>query len=123
MSLCLASADECERAQSNVPCVDCACDLEKISVLRDYVQEHFPGRAVRVLHSHSTVVRNGVPGACAEHHLLRIDDECPHCAVLTAEFLEQPFEDIDDRLRRWGLTSALRVERTVVIDSHGVSAI
>ena len=91
--------------------------------MRAYVQEHFPGRVVRVFHSRSTVVRDGVPAACAEHHVLRIGDEYPQCAVLTREFLEQPFEDLGERLRQWDLASALRVERTVIVDGNGVAPI
>jgi len=121
MSLCLKFPEECEEDCSDVARGDCACDPEKIGVLRAYVEEQFPDHVVREFHSHSTVVQDGVPAPGADHHVVRIGDEGLYCAVLTREFLAQPVEHLDERLRQWDLASTLRVDRTVIVGSTGIS--
>jgi len=122
MSLCLASAEEIKRVLEGSQSVECTCGLATLDVLRAYVHDHFPGRQVRLFHSHSTLLRNGVATE-AENHVLRVGDECPHCAVLTREFLDQSPADCGARLRQWGVAGKLSIERTVVVDVDGVSAV
>ena len=120
MSLCLASSEECELPCSTIG-DDCACDIEKIRVVRAYVQSHFPDRDVREFHSLSTVMQGDVTVPCADHHVVSITDGRPCCAVLTREFLDQPIDGLGDRLRRWHLARALRVDGTVIVGGDGIS--
>lgn len=121
MVLCLAASDQCEAPCNAVPDVDCACDVEKIRMVCAYVQEQFPDLTVREFHARSTVVRGGVRTPCAEHHAVSLSGECPYCAVLTREFLEQPVGELGGHLRRWNLGGALRVDRTVIVSGNGVT--
>jgi len=54
MHLCVASSDQREGHGSGSDSVDCACDNEKLGVVRRYLHERFPDRTVREFHSHST---------------------------------------------------------------------
>ena len=124
MALCLASA-QCEALTRAVTDADCACDREKVRVVHTYLQEQFPQRAVREFHSHSTLVRNGVPAPCADHHVVSISDisdEPSYCALLTTEFLAQPLADLAERLCQWDLARALRAERIVIVRGSGVAS-
>ena len=83
MSLCVESS-----CQYDAPCrdgeasFDCACDREKLGVVRAYMREQFPDRVVREFHSRSTVVAPGRrPAPCADHHVVSISDERPDRAV------------------------------------------
>ena len=121
MSLCTAASEKRECPCSEVKCVDCGCDIERISVVHAYVQGHFPDRTVREFHSRSTVKQGGVTVPCAEHHVLSVNGNRPCCAVLTREFLALPVGTIDDCLRGWGLANALRVDGLVIVGGNGIS--
>jgi hypothetical protein len=121
MSLCLAASEERECPCSAVSCIECGCELEKIAVVRAYVEGHFPDRAAREFHSRSTVKQGGVAVPCADYHVLSISGGGPCCAVLTREFLEQPVEGLGERLRGWDLATALRVESMVIVGKDGLS--
>ncbi len=121
MALCVASSDQCEALSSAGDSVDCACDGEKVRVVRTYLQERFPDRAVREFHSRSTVVVQGrLPAPCANYHVVSVSDERPYCAVLTSRFLEQPARELHEHLRRWDLATAIQVARTVIVDADGL---
>jgi hypothetical protein len=122
MGLCVASSGQCEARCSGSDSVDCICDRAKVGVVRTYLHERLPDRPVREFHSHSTVVvGGGSPAPCASYHVVSISDELPYCAVLTSRFLEQPVTEVRAHLRLWNLADAIQVDRTVVVDSDGLS--
>ena len=122
MHLCLASSDQREGLYSTSDSVDCGCDSEKLGVIRTYLHERFTDCAVREFHSHSTAVVQGCsPAPCANYHVVSLSDDLPYCAVLTRRFLEQPMEELSGHLRRWDLASAMRVDRTVIVEDDGLS--
>jgi hypothetical protein len=121
MSLSLASSEGRECPSTAVKCVDCGCDIEKISVVRAYLREHFPDHAIREFHSRSTVRQGGVAVSCADHHVLSVGDDRSCSAVLTPEFFEQPVEGLGERLCEWHLASALVAEGTVIVGRNGLS--
>jgi hypothetical protein len=122
MPLCVASSDQCEAVRSASELIDCACDREKLRVVRTYLHERFPDRTVREFHSHSTVVvPGGVPAPCANYHVVSISDDLPYCALFTRRFLEQPVRELREHLRQWDLAGAIQVDRTVIVDGDGLS--
>jgi hypothetical protein len=101
---------------------DCACDNTNLRMVRRYLHERFPDRAVREFHSHSAVVVDGsLPAPYANYHIVSINDERPYYVVLTRGFLEQPVRELREHLRWWDLASVLQVNRTVIIDADGLS--
>jgi hypothetical protein len=120
MSLSIASSEQYE-LPSHAVSVDCACDGEKISAVRAYIERHFPDRAVRQFHSHSTVRQGAAAVPCADYHVVSISDERPCCAILTREFIELPVGPLDDCLRGWDLATALRVNSMVIVGRNGIS--
>lgn len=117
-------SDQYEARYSTSDAVNCACDREKLRLVRTYLHERFPHRAVHEFHSHSTtVVRGRSPAPCANYHVLSISDDLPYCAVLTRRFLEQPVSELCEHLRCWDLARAMQVDRTVIVDGDGLSAL
>ncbi len=122
MELCVASSYQGEPVVDASDSVDCACDSTTLGVVRTYLQERFPDRAVHEFHSRSTVVVQGrSPAPYASYHVVSISDERPYYIVLTRRFLEQPVRELRERLRWWDLASAMQVSRTVIIDADGLS--
>jgi hypothetical protein len=122
MSLSVVSSEPYALPRSAVNSADCACDIEKTSVVRAYIQAHFANCTIREFHSHSTVRYGSVAVPYADHHVISLSEDRPCCAVLTAEFFEQPVEGLGERLRRWHLASALVAEGTVIVGRDGLSA-
>ena len=122
MNLRVESPDQYEVRYHDSDSVECACDSEKLRVVRTYLHERFPDRAVREFHSHSTVVVQGsLPAPCSNYHVLSISDELPYCAVLTNGFLELPVRKLREQLRRWNLAGAIQADRTVIVGEEGLS--
>ena len=122
MALCLKSSNDCGIPScSGVACVDCACDAEKVRLVRAHLEEQFPDHTVSDFHSRSTVKHGGVVAPCAEHHVVSVNDERPYCAVLTRAFLEHAVEDLAVCLRQWDLAGTLRAERVVILQENGLS--
>ena len=120
MTLCAASSDQREPYSAS-DSVDCACDSDKLRVVRTYLHERFPDRESREFHSHSTVRYGSVAVPCADHHVISLSEDRPCCAVLTPDFFEQPVEGLGERLRHWHLASALVAEGVVIVNGDGLS--
>jgi len=120
MAFSVTTAERRDTMSGVVPS-ECACDDQKVSIVRVYVMDHFPGRVLRDAHSCSTVVEDGVVVPSADYHVISIGVGVPCCAVLTRRFLALPVDEIAACLRRGDLARALGMERTVLVDSAGIS--
>jgi len=122
MALHVALSDRGKPLFETGDSVDCACDSEKLQVIRTYLHERFPDRAVHEFHSRSFIVVPGCrPAWCANFHVISISDERSYYAVLTGRFLAQPLSELQEHLRWWDLASAMQVDRTVIVDGDGLS--
>jgi len=121
LELCVQSLDQGKGLFDASDSVDCACDSEKLGVVRMYLQERFPDRGVREFHSQSTVRYGTAAIPRADHHVISLSEDRPCCAVLTPEFFEQPVDGLDERLRHWHLAGALVAEGTVIVGRNGLS--
>lgn len=121
MSLNLASLEQYEAPRHATDCVDCACDSEKIRVVRAYLQQCFPNCSIREFHSRSVVKQRGRLVSSADHHVISMSEDRPCCAVLTPEFFDQPIKGLGERLRQWHLASAVVASGTVIVGRNGLS--
>lgn len=122
MELHVASPDQEKLLVDTKDSLDCACDSTNLRVVRRYLHERFPDRALREFHAHSTaVVDHSFPARCTSYHVVSINDERPYYIVLTRRFLKQPVSKLREHRLRWDLASALHVDRVVILDVDGLS--
>jgi hypothetical protein len=122
MSLSLVCSEQHESPRRTAECAaDCACDGEKVAVVRAYLHERFPTCPIREFHSRSRVQQRGRFISSADHHVISLSDDRPCCAVLTPEFFDQPIEGLAERLQEWHLASAVVAEGAVIVGRNGLS--
>lgn len=101
--------------------MECGCAAGKLQVVHDYLKDCFPGQALRDVHTRSTAVPSRALGPAADYHIVRIGDAMhPYAAVLTSQFLQHPIEELQDRLHRIHLLTALQSHRVVIVWGDGV---